>query len=323
MITYPLIIPGPIYPSQADLKQFDGIGENLSPFDGSGEQQQFQDQHWELDLDWPEMTWGQFAAVQGLAGALHGKLGSFLWGPPLATVPRGLGPQGATPTCTGTDLKGSNILTTAGWLPNKAGVLLPGDFFQMSNPAVSVTVTTYKGTTFVANLAVLTRTNGVVSSSYASGFPGVVGEKVYTDGTNSSFDGGPFIITAIALQVDGSLKVTWNQAGVNQVSGGGGILTTDPAIVTTVTTLVSPISPFRLYQYGGFLNSSSASPLNTDAGGNATLDIFPAPHETPIAGVALVLSNPQGTFRLAENRRSAPARKTKTFTFAMKCREAF
>jgi hypothetical protein len=211
-LTYPLSIPGPIYPSQADLKQFDGVGEFISPFTGQAEQQGFLDQHWELDLDWPAMTWPQFAALQALAGALHGKLGSFLWGPPLATGPRGLGSQAGSPTCVGIDSSNSNTLTTQSWLPNQNGVLLPGDFFQL---------------------------------------------------------------------------------------GGGG-----------------SGNPSRLYQY------VNPYPLGTTGGGAASIDIFPSLREAPAGGAVIVLINPQGTFRLADNRRSAPAKKTKTFTFSMKCREA-
>ena len=72
----------------------------------------------------------------------------------------------------------------------------------------------------------------------------------------------------------------------------------------------------RLYQYVNPLA------LYSDGGGNATLDIFPNLREAPIAGASLVLVNPIGAFRLAENRREAAAMKTKTFSFAMKCREA-
>jgi hypothetical protein len=220
-ITYPINIPGPIYPSTADLKQYDGIGEFMSPFTGQAEQQSFLDQHWELDLEWPEMTWTQFAALSAFSASMHGKLGSFLWGPPLAAGPRGLGMSAGTPLCAGTDLPGSNLLTTAGWTPSTSGLLLPGDYLQV----------------------------------------------------------------------------------------GGGI-----RIIDGIPTIASPV---RLYQY-----IQSAGSLTSDGGGNAVIDIFPCLREAPLGGATISLMNPQGTFRLAENRRSAPAKSTKTFTFALKCREA-
>jgi hypothetical protein len=153
-----------------------------------------------------------------------------------------------------------------------------------------------------------------------------VGQTYYVYGTGTSFDGGPFVLLTATLNVDGSLKLTWAQAGPDESFAGlvQGTLATGAVVATTTstTTLVSGPSPLRLYQYGGFQNSAYASPLNSDGGGNASLDIFPALHEAPTAGAPLVLVNPVGTFRLAENRRAAPAKRTKTFTFAMKCREA-
>ena len=75
-------------------------------------------------------------------------------------------------------------------------------------------------------------------------------------------------------------------------------------------------TPVRLYQYVG------AGPLVSDSGGETLTPIFPCLREAPTAGELVVLANPQGTFRLADNRRSAPAKKTKTFTLSLKCREA-
>ncbi len=212
-IIYPLQIPSAIGEAKANLKKFDAVAEVLSPFDGSAQQQAWADQHWELDLMWPQMTWDQFAALDAFSGALHGKLGSFLWGPPLATGPRGSG-IAAKAVTTGTNANGSNLLTTGAWLPNQSGLLLPGDFLQIT----------------------ALDTNGVPQQ--------------------------------------------------------------------------------RLHQY------VNPNPLVTDGGGNATLDIWPCLREAPPAGTAIVLVNPAGTFRLADNRREAPADKTKTFTFELKCREA-
>ena len=208
-ITYPLIIPGSIGPMEANLKKFDAVGEFIGPFDGSAEQQQWPDQHWELDLVWPEMNWAQFAALDAFSGALHGKWGSFVWGPPLAAAPRG---SGGAPLAIGVNPPRSNLLVTSGWEPNLFGVLFPGDFLELPGPS----------------------------------------------GTNLP----------------------------------------------------------RLYQY------VNPTPLTADSNGNATLDIWPSIREAPGNGTRINLVNPVGVFRLAENRREAPAKRNKTFTFQMKCREA-
>lgn len=206
-ITYPLSVPGAIGESEANLKKYDAVGEVISPFAGSAQQQQWQDQHWELDLVWPEMTWPQAAALDAFMGALHGKYGSFVWSPPQAVHPLGSG-SGSPVVISGA--AGAALITTAGWTPSSAGVLLPGDFLGV------------------------------------------------------------------------------------------------------VVTATLP----RLYQYVG------QGPLNSDGSGHASIDIFPSLREAMPAGQAVIINGPAGTFRLAANRREAPEKRTRTFTFQLKAREA-
>jgi hypothetical protein len=301
MISYPLTIPGPVYPSQADLKQFDAIGEVISPFAGTAEQQQFQDQHWELDLDWPEMTWAQFAALQAFTASLHGKLGSFVWGPPLATGPRGVGTMGGIPTCVGTDLSGSNTLTTQAWIPYTIGLLLPGDFLSIGPPSVDfVAFTNEPGVVTLVLLGALPSWLTVGSQIWVTPAPGALAPFI------DQFAGGPFVVTAAQNAGAGGAngaQVSYDLAGVT--SG------TESAPGT-----ISGGVPPRLYQY------MNAAGLNSNGGGGASIDIFPSLREAPTAGAPVILINPQGSFRLADNRRSAPAKKTKTFSLSLKCREA-
>lgn len=297
-IIYPLTIPTKVGESKANLKKFDAVGELISPFSGSAQQQQWQDQHWELDLEWPEMTWAQFACLDAFQGALHGKVGSFLWGPPLATTPRGAALVNGSPTAAGTDLSGSSTLSTTGWLPSQSGLLLPGDFFQLGAPQ------TANGVTFPVSS--LTRAGGVVTMSLGllSTFTGTTGSLIFVFGMGD-FNGGPFPITITTTIVGGhiTIRATWNQAGPDETLAGSGSI------------VIYPINQ-RLYQY------INPNPLASDSGGNASIDIFPSIREAPAANAPLVFTNPVGMFRLADNRREAPAARTKTFTFQMKCREA-
>jgi len=208
-IVYPISVPSLIGEAEANLKKFDAVGEVISPFAGSAQQQWWQDQHWEVDLTWPEMTWAQAAALDAFLGALHGKYGSFLWGPPQSiNGPLGSGGSPLSLNETGANLPGDNLLLTEGWLPNAVGVLLPGDF-------LSVTVTVP-----------------------------------------------------------------------------------------------------RLYQYVGQV------PLAVNSMGAAQLDIFPSIREAIPNFTPVVIVAPQGTFRLAINRREAPEKRNKTFTLQLKAREA-
>jgi hypothetical protein len=296
MIIYPLPIPSAVGESKANLKKFDPVAEVISPFSGSAQQQQWLGNWWELDLEWPEMTWAQFAALDAFQGALKGKMGTFLWGPPLATQPRGSALTGGSPVANGTDLSGSNVLSTSGWLPSQSGLLLPGDYFQLGASVDS-------GITYA--LGTLTRTAGVITTAVPLSFAGDTGDLIYIAGMGD-FNGGPFAITVSTTVVGGhiSIHITWSQAGANETVTSAGTLTLAPLIQ-------------RLYQY------VNPNPLASDGGGNALIDIFPNLREAPASNNSpLIFTNPVGTFRLAENRREAPATKTKTFTFKMKCREA-
>jgi hypothetical protein len=209
--TYPLSVPSLIGESEANLKKFDAVGEVISPFAGSAQQQWWSDQHWELDLVWPEMTWAQAAALDAFLGALHGKYGSFLWGPPQSIggpLGSGIGAPQISAGSGGANTPGSNLIQTGGWEPNQAGVLLPGDFMS-----INVTVP-------------------------------------------------------------------------------------------------------RLYQY------VAPVPLASNAAGLALIDVFPCVREALPTGAYMAIVGPQGTFRLAVNRREAPEKKTKTFSLALKAREA-
>ena len=320
-ITYPLNIPGPggagpgiVFPgtsilvpstpgpAKANLKKFDAVGEFISPFAGTGEQQQWADQHWALDLEWPEMTWAQFAQLDAFAGALHGKLGSFLWGPPLAASPQGIGLLAGMPVAAGVDAPGSNQLHTGAWLPNQSGILLPGDYLQINAPPI------VDSGTIVAPFYAISRVSGMVSAVFGLDYPFEVWQTVVVAGTGTALDGGGGFILGVTVQANGSKIVTWNQPGADVSAGDGS--------VTETFVDYGPTPVARLYQY------VNPAPLASDGGGNATLDIFPNLREAPPAGTPLVLINPQGTFRLAENLRQAPADKKKTFSFQMKCREA-
>jgi len=320
-ITYPLVIPGPPLtpgPSKANLKKYDAVGEFISPWTGQAQEQQNQDQHWELDLGWPEMNARQFAPLDAFTAALHGKLGTFLWGPPLATGPRGsgLGQPVATslPGSNGSSFSpnssGSNLLGTGGWLPNQQGVLMPGDYFSLVPAGGSLNFNPRIG--FVnASISIV---NGVAQITLGGTWawlpPGQtvsILASVLLAGTQTGIlSGGPFTAMVTTSLVGGqtttilTFSVDADNVSSSNISGN----------ITLVPT------PPRLYLY------TNPNPLATDGGGNAVIDIFPALREVPLVGAPLTLLFPQGTFRLAENRRESPATKTKSFTLELKCREA-
>jgi hypothetical protein len=64
------------------------------------------------------------------------------------------------------------------------------------------------------------------------------------------------------------------------------------------------------------------SAINTDGGGNATIDIFPPLRENLTAGIPLVLQSTMGTFRMTENRVVDEMDSKKTVTISLKAIEA-
>lgn len=295
-IIYPLNIPSLIGESKAELTKFDAIGEFISEFVGTAEQQQWSDQHWELGLEWPEMNWPQFAAFDAFIGALHGKLGSFLWGPPLATAPRGSG--SGTPVL-GTNASGASQLLTTGWAASASDLLLPGDFFQLGPYALAiVSVQVVAGALSVVVVPTLT-----------------AGQEAFLQSVPLFFQG----LTAATWLNGSSLRILGFSAG----PGGNttiNFLTVPPGMPNSYTSTADTGSalagPPRLHQY------VDAIPLASDGSGNATLDIFPSVREPLPSGSPITLVNPQGTFRLADNRRTASADQKKVIMLKLKCREA-
>lgn len=61
--------------------------------------------------------------------------------------------------------------------------------------------------------------------------------------------------------------------------------------------------------------------VSADAGGNATLSIWPSIRETPEDGTPLVLKSPQGLFRLSSNRRAVQWSPERAVSLSFKCEE--
>lgn len=314
MITYPLSIPAALGESAANLKMRSTVGEAISPFTGSAQQQPWQGSWWELDLQFPKMNWAQYSAYKAFLGALRGKTGSFLWGPPWATGPQGSALTGGSPSCAGTDQPGSFQLTTAGWFPTRSGLLLPGDYIQTGNSPIllqSVAPQTIGINTFTSFFSVA---NGILTANLPLGFTAaqlaaLIGKTVYFTGLSN----------AANLWLNNLKLVVLTAYNANGIYAGTITAAVDHANYSLTNEQTGNFwqqPTNRLYQY---VNSA---PLDSDGGGNAVLDIFPALHEAPQANDPLVLVNPQGTFRLLENLLESPAESNKTFSCSFKSREA-
>lgn len=62
--------------------------------------------------------------------------------------------------------------------------------------------------------------------------------------------------------------------------------------------------------------------VDTDSGGFATISIWPRLRESPADGSPVILNNPRGLFRLADNKRSYSSAVTKLYAFGLTLTEA-
>jgi len=105
------------------------VAENISPFTGTAEEQQWPGEWWELEFSLPVMTRAQAAPWIAFINALRGKLGTFLMGDPSCPAPQGSAP--GNPVAGAPNAAGSIVLNSSGWTPSQSGILLPGDYVQV------------------------------------------------------------------------------------------------------------------------------------------------------------------------------------------------
>jgi hypothetical protein len=269
------------------------VAKTESPFTFQQQIQDWLQRRWELEMSWPPMTAAQAAPVQAFIDALGGVSGTFLAGDPLGTSPRGTG--NGNPISSGANnISGSEQLVTAGWTPNQAGILLPRDYLEV-----------FQGGSEIVSVQAL---SGVVSLVALGFLPWLeVGNSFDVAGTGIA-DGGPFV------------SLTYYnvfQTGVGYLTS---ISYSDPEATngTAYSGLISqPNAPTpRLYRV------MTQTPINSDGGGNATIDIFPPIRETIPSGVSINLYDTVGTFRMSENRVVDEMDSKKTITIGIKAVEA-
>ena len=116
-----------------------------------------------------------------------------------------------------------------------------------------------------------------------------------------------------------------NASGSPQVKGAsqtGKALITDTWTANTDGVLLAG----DYYQLGSGATTrlyTSLQNLNTDGSGDATIDGFPRLRESPADNEALVLSNPRGTFRLAQNTVEISSDSSRVYSIGFGAVEAF
>lgn len=111
------------------------VSISSSPFTGQQQVQEYPGQWWNAEIELAPMRRAVAEEYISFLLKLNGKLGTFLFGDPLAATPRGIA-TGA-PQVNGAHAAGVNSLSTKGWTISQTGILKAGDQIQLGTGSTS------------------------------------------------------------------------------------------------------------------------------------------------------------------------------------------
>lgn len=131
-ITYPIALPGT--PASVSIRAASSVQTSVSPFTYQQQVQANQGQVWRATISSPLLNRADAEDWISFLLKLNGPQNTFLLGDAAGKAPRGsaLG----TPVVDGAGQTGQT-LDTRGWTANETGVLLPGDYIQVSTASAS------------------------------------------------------------------------------------------------------------------------------------------------------------------------------------------
>lgn len=132
-ISYPLNFPA-VGIRSVTIRARTVVGLNASPFTGQQQVYKHQGQWWEMEVTLPPMKRADAEQVAAFLVKLNGRFGTFTFGDPLNTAPRGVGT--GTPLVNGAGQTGTDLVTD-GWTPNTTGILRAGDWIQLGTGSSS------------------------------------------------------------------------------------------------------------------------------------------------------------------------------------------
>jgi hypothetical protein len=129
---YPLMPPAiaGIGPQDFTLAMQNLVGENVSPFTASEQEQQWSGQFFTIDANLPPMPFAQAEQWIAFLGSLFGKTGTFLMGDYNRLAPQG--PWSGPALVNGANASGSNQLNLRDANPSVANWAVAGDYLQIT-----------------------------------------------------------------------------------------------------------------------------------------------------------------------------------------------
>lgn len=318
MINYPITLPSSPYLSGLKLVQRTTVGMTRSPFTGNIQKQVWPAEWWEIQGSLPPMKRdGGGAAWEAALHSLCGPYGCFRFDPLCGKGPRGA--LGGTPIIYLGSQTG-RILATYGWTPSITGVLKAGDFIRYGGGINGTRIKTSGGS--IADKGYLTiltpSVNGVPYQTdlmvYNIGAKAVTFSNNITGGTTQTVAAGAEAAVSIQCAGDGAsnyiLSFSAPAAGDSldfiAWSPVGAVWGTDTNLIPIANRTFTTVAGYsgvtvtktqgqnqRLYQVTKDVNSNS--------GGWAAVDIWPALRESPGNGDPIIVNGATGLFQLAGN----------------------
>lgn len=132
-ITYPISFPN-IGVARMSIRARSVVGIASSPFTLQQQVYQHAGQQWEAEITMPAMKRSDAEQLVAFMLKLNGQYGTFTFGDPANTTPRGVGT--GTPLVNGAGQTG-NSLVTDGWTASQTGILKAGDWIQLGSGSTS------------------------------------------------------------------------------------------------------------------------------------------------------------------------------------------
>ncbi len=133
-LSYPLTMPASPGFRSLSRTPMPRVGMNQSPYTGQQQVYEWPGQFNVFDVTLPPMGEAVAADVAGFFDALHGIAGTFLLGPSVGKVPRGVAT--GVPLIKGASQVGNTIVTD-GWTAGQTGIMKRGDWLQLGTGATS------------------------------------------------------------------------------------------------------------------------------------------------------------------------------------------
>jgi hypothetical protein len=336
-VTYPITLPTSPGFTRVTIAPRSFVALYASPFTGQQQIYQHPAQFLTCSIEVPPMNRAEAADFVAAMLSLHGQRGTFLFGDPAWTQPRGT-PGGLFPRIKSASQTGNSI-TTQGWATSQNQVIMPGDWLQFGSENLlarseEFSHATWSGSTVTVTNNTYTAPDGTTTGDKleATGVDSFIGQAVnaptageYTlsvwlrsdTGTTpinifavSSGSGavGKSIVLTTAFQRY-SINIVVNAGATIGIQIGGASTFTTGEIIGAWGAQINRGSYAMGYQPTG----TAAIPIGTpqlcmatsgassDGSGDATLQIFPRIRTAYAANTPITVYNPVGVWRMVDD----------------------